>query len=76
MEVQPGLELGAAGPPILPMDNPWADRAADDLWEELQDEIMIDTELPPSEAEPRRKPKRVDYLDHEDRQRPAENKPV
>ena len=65
-EVQPGLELRAAGPQTLPMDNPWADRAADDIWEELQDEIMIDTELPPSEAEPRRKPKRVDYLDHED----------
>ena len=65
-EVQPGLEPGAAGPPILPMDNPWADGAANDLWEELQDKIMMDTELLPSEAEPRRKPKRVDYLDHED----------
>ena len=50
-EVQPGPELRAAEPPMLPMEHPWVDRAADEFWEELQDEVMTDAEPPSSEAE-------------------------
>ena len=50
-EVQPRPEFRVAAPPMLPMEHPWIDRAADEFWEELQDEVMIDAEPPSSEAE-------------------------
>ena len=59
--------------PVLPED-PWTERTADALWDQLQDEVLheaMETESVEAEAERRTKPKRQDFMDHEDwRQEP------
>ena len=55
--------------PVLPED-PWTERTADAFWDQLQDEMLhkaMETESVEVEAEKRPKPRRQDFLDHEDR---------
>ena len=36
---------------MLPTEHPWVNRVADEFWQELQDEVMVDAEPPSSEVE-------------------------
>merc|ERR1711989_54396 len=70
VEAEAEAEMEAEAPPVLLTGHPWVTRTAEDFWNQLQDEVMVEAESDGEhEAEPRRKPRRDDYMDHEDRRR-------
>merc|ERR1711951_347729 len=70
VEAEAEAEMEAEAPPVLLTEHPWGARTAEDFWNQLEDEVMVEAESDGErEAEPRRKPRRDDYMDHEDRQR-------
>merc|ERR1711951_313664 len=63
-------EMEVEAPPVLLMEHPWVTRTAEDYWNQLEDEVTMEAEPNEErEAEPRRRPKRDDYMDHKDRRR-------
>ena len=51
VEAQTRPEFRVLAPPILPTEHPWIIRAADEFWEELQNEVLMDTGPDLNEAE-------------------------
>ena len=67
-EAEAEAEPRVIAPPVLQTEHPWVNRTAEEFWNKLQDEVLMDTASDGSyEAEPKRKPKRDDFIDHEDR---------
>merc|ERR1711951_187228 len=59
VEAEAEAEMEAEAPPVLLMEHPWVTRTAEDYWNQLEDEVMMEAEPNEErEAEPRRKPRR------------------
>ena len=68
--VEAETEQRTTAPPVLPMEHPWVNRTAEEFWDELQDEVLMDTASNVSnEVGPRQRPKRADFMDLEDPRR-------
>ena len=43
-EAEAEAEMRAEAPPVLLTEHPWVTRTAEDFWNQLQDEVMMDAE--------------------------------